>query len=69
MDQGMSYRTFLPHGRYWTDTPRNPEEALAYPEEYFARVFERSSLEITRVVPGEWWKNQFAQDIVVARKA
>jgi SAM-dependent methyltransferase len=68
MDQGTSHRTFQPQGGYWTDTPGNPEAAVAYPEEYLEDVFQRSSLEITRVIPGEWWKNEFAQDILVARK-
>lgn len=68
LDKGTSLRMFAPQDGYWTDMPSNPEAAIAYPEEYLTDVFKRSSLEIGRVIPGEWWKNQFAQDILVAER-
>lgn len=68
LDKGTSLRMFAPQVGYWTDMPSNPEAAIAYPEEYLTDTFKRSSLEIGRVIPGEWWKNQFAQDILVAER-
>ena len=68
LDKGTSLRLFAPHDDYWTDMPSNPEAAIAYSEEYLNDVFKQSSLEIGRVIPGEWWKNQYEQDIVVAKK-
>ncbi len=68
LDRGASHRMFQPENGYWTDMPSNPEAAVAYPDEYLMDVFKRSSLEISKVIPGEWWKNQFAQDILVAKK-
>ena len=46
----------------------NPETAAAYPEEYLVDVFKARGLETTRLIPGEWWKHEFAQDILIARK-
>jgi ubiquinone/menaquinone biosynthesis C-methylase UbiE len=66
---GTSLRAFKPYsGGYWTETPDTPEVAVAYAEEYLAGVFTKSGLEITQLIPGEWWRHQFAQDVLIARK-
>lgn len=53
---------------FWTDNPDNPEAAIAYPEEYFTSVFDAAGLQITRTVPGLWWDQPFAQDVMVATR-
>lgn len=66
---GTSRKQFAPQpAGHWTDTPENPEAATAYPEDYLLARFAAAGLEPARFVPGEWWKNEFAQDIVVLRK-
>ncbi len=62
----MAFKVF-PEG-YWSDTPNNPEAAIAYPEEYLTDLFMQCGLETTQVIPGKWWKNEFAQDILISRK-
>jgi SAM-dependent methyltransferase len=62
----MAFQAF-PDG-YWSDTPDNPEHAVAYPEDYLRRVFQESGLDTTRIIPGEWWRNEFAQDIMIVAK-
>ena len=65
---GTSLRAFTKHESYWTDTPSNPEAAIAYSEEYLCAAFKLSLFEIERIIPGEWWKNPLNQDILVAKK-
>jgi len=69
LDGGTSCMAFkaYPEG-YWSDTPENPERAVAYPEEYLTGVFKQCGLETTRIIPGEWWKHDFTQDILIAHK-
>lgn len=65
---GSSLRAFKPFPEgYWSDTPNDPEAAIAYPEEFLTELFMQCGLETTQVIPGEWWKNEFAQDILIAR--
>jgi len=66
---GNSLRAFAPYPEgYWSDTPDNPEAAVAYPLEFFSSALSRAGLETSRILSGEWWKTQFAQDILIARK-
>ncbi|MGZ5032532.1 MAG: class I SAM-dependent methyltransferase [Usitatibacter sp.] len=53
---------------YWTTAVDNPEAAIAYADDYLEAVLRRSGLETVRFIPGEWWKNESAQDILIARK-
>jgi SAM-dependent methyltransferase len=70
MTAGTSLRIFQPCEREsWTDTPAVPEAAIAYPEKYLETLLASAGLQVTRALPGEWWKNPTAQDIVVAVKA
>ncbi len=65
-----SGRLFEPQpGGYWTDNPGNPEAATAYSQDDLTQVFGESNLEVARLIPGGWWSNPFAQDIIIARKA
>ena len=69
LDSGTSRRLFAacPEG-YWTETPDNPEGSVAYSDDYLARVLMQGGLETTRIIPGAWWMNEFAQDILITRK-
>jgi SAM-dependent methyltransferase len=69
LNNGTSHRRFVsyPQG-YWTDVPDNPEAAIAYSDDYLERVFTQAGLNTTRMIPGEWWKNEFAQDILITSK-
>jgi SAM-dependent methyltransferase len=66
---GTSVRRFAayPEG-YWSTSSSNPEAAIAYPDDYFDAVLRRAGLETVRFNSGEWWKNESAQDVLVARK-
>ena len=69
LDRGESLKKFVPcEAGYWTDSPENPEAAIAYSEEYLLGLFRKAQMETRRVIPGEWWVNEFAQDIVVVHK-
>lgn len=69
LDRGESRMNFVPcEAGYWTDSPENPEAATAYPEEYLLGLFRNAHMETRRVIPGGWWVNEFAQDILVAQK-
>jgi SAM-dependent methyltransferase len=70
MDAKESLRTFKPTAdpRTWTDDPKVPEAAIGFADEYLFDVFARSGLDVKRVVPGEWWKNPYAQDTFVAHR-
>ena len=69
LERGGSVKAFRPCAAgCWTETPDNPETAAAYPEEYLVEVFKARGLETTRLIPGEWWRHEFAQDILIARK-
>jgi SAM-dependent methyltransferase len=66
---GTSLRKFRDSGRgYWTDQPGTPEGAIAFDEDYLLGVFRREGLNPMRFVPGEWWKDRNAQDILVLSK-
>jgi SAM-dependent methyltransferase len=65
---GASVRNFQPVGKHWTESTRTPEASLAYPEAYLRELFARCDLDIARIVPGEWWTQVTAQDILVAHK-
>ena len=70
LDRGESRMNFVPcEAGYWTDSPENPEAATAYPEEYLLGLFRKAQMETRRVIPGGWWVNEFAQDILVAHKS
>jgi SAM-dependent methyltransferase len=70
LEQGTSVRGFkkLPGG-HWTDNPEIPEAAVGYDQDYLVGAFAARGLETRHIIPGEWWKNEFAQDILVARKS
>jgi SAM-dependent methyltransferase len=66
---GTSLRKFCDSGLgYWTDQPGMPEGAIGFDEDYLLGVFRREGLEPTRFVAGEWWKDSYAQDILVFSK-
>lgn len=62
----IAFQAF-PEG-YWSNNPSNPEAAIAYPEKYLTQCFTQNGLETIRIVSGVWWKNDSAQDILIARK-
>ena len=65
----ISAKKFVPRPEgFWTDNPDNPEAAIAYPEEYFSEVFARAGLKISKAIPGLWWDQPFAQDVMVVTK-
>jgi ubiquinone/menaquinone biosynthesis C-methylase UbiE len=69
LDEQTSRMAFKAYpGGYWTITPDNPEHAVAYPEAYFNQVFVDHGLQPTRLISGEWWKHDFAQDILIVAK-
>jgi SAM-dependent methyltransferase len=69
LDSRASVKAFaLYPGGYWTTEQDNPEAAIAYPDDYLDTVLQRSGLETVRFIPGEWWKNESAQDILIAVK-
>jgi len=53
---------------YWTDNPANPEAAIGYTDTYLKDVTDASSLRLAKIVPGGWWSNPYAQDIIVVEK-
>lgn len=68
LDSGTSVRKFERGDGYWTESKQNPEAAIGYDESYLRDVFERSGLEVTRIVTSGWWAQPTAQDILIARK-
>lgn len=69
MDAGKSHRIFQPIStdpRSWTDNPQVPEAAIGFEQDYLFGVFEKCGMDVQRIVPGEWWINQYAQDMFVA---
>lgn len=71
MSCGESYRIFKPTSgdpRTWTDNPKVPEAAIGFEDEYIFGVFAENGMHVQKVVPGEWWKNQYAQDMFVTLK-
>jgi SAM-dependent methyltransferase len=70
MDRRESFRIFRPmtDARAWTDSPDIPEAAIGYSETYLFGVFSSAGMDVRKVIPGEWWKNQYAQDAFVAYK-
>jgi SAM-dependent methyltransferase len=68
LDRRESLKAFVDCGGYFTDCPEVPEAAVAYDQEYLFGLFRSAGMEIRRIVPGEWWKNQTAQDAFVAQK-
>jgi SAM-dependent methyltransferase len=69
LNRGTSRIAFkaYPEG-FWTNKPNSPEGALAYPEEYLTGNFKQCDLETTRIITGDWCKDEFAQDILIAHK-
>lgn len=70
MEPGESFRIFRPmeDARAWTDSPDVPEAAIGYPDTHLFRLFSDAGMDVRKVIPGEWWKNQYAQDVFVACK-
>lgn len=67
---GNSKRRFVDSGKgYWADNPDDPLHAIGFEEEYLLGVFRRQGLEVVHVAPGEWWTNEYAQDVIVVRKS
>jgi SAM-dependent methyltransferase len=53
---------------YWAKSPRIPEAAIGFTDEYLFSTFGKAGMEIQRVVPGEWWSQPSAQDVFIAVK-
>jgi ubiquinone/menaquinone biosynthesis C-methylase UbiE len=53
---------------YWAKSPRIPEAAIGFTDEYLFSTFGKAGMEIQRVVPGEWWSQPSAQDVFIALK-
>jgi SAM-dependent methyltransferase len=70
MDERQSFRIFRPmeDARAWTDSPDVPEAAIGYSDTHLFAVFSKAGMEVRKVIPGEWWKNQYAQDVLAAYK-
>ena len=65
---GSSRRKFVAQEGYWTESPTNPEAAIAYSDAELKRIFSQALLEPSKMIAGEWWNNEFAQDVIVLRK-
>jgi SAM-dependent methyltransferase len=69
MARGDSLRAFAEHASgYWTDAPHLHEVAIGFIDDALFAMFREAVMEIRRVVPGEWWRDKYAQDVFVAEK-
>lgn len=69
LSAGTSLRAFVLHPEgFWSDTPDNPETAVAYTQEFLNGALGKAGLAAPQIIHGHWWKVQFAQDILIAHK-